>query len=241
MAARVAELSAEIEALNAELESLTYSMSHDLRAPVRAVMGFARVLDEEYAELLDAEGRRLLSIVSAEAERVNTLIDGLLALSRLGRQAMESVPIDMASMASEVAFQQAAFSGLDESALEIAELPGATGDRDMVRLVWTQLLSNAVKFSRGSAQPRLEILATVEPARVVYHVTDNGIGFDMRYADGLFGVFQRLHGSDVFPGLGVGLAMVKRIMQRHGGSVWAAARPGEGATFSFGLPAGGNG
>lgn len=238
MALSAARQSAQIEVLTADLESLCYSVSHDLRAPVRAVIGFARALEEDYASLLDAEGRRLLSIVAGEAVRVNTLIDGLLGVSRLGRQAMESAPVDMTGMAREVAFEQAAFSGLNPPAMEIAELPGATGDRAMLRLAWTQLLSNAIKFSSREAQPRLEIRASVEPTRVVYHVTDNGIGFDMRYADQLFGLFARLHGSDVFPGLGVGLAMVKRIMQRHGGTVWAAARPGEGATFSFGLPAG---
>jgi light-regulated signal transduction histidine kinase (bacteriophytochrome) len=237
MTVSTAQHRAEIEALDVELESFCYSVSHDLRAPVRAVIGFARVLEEDYAALLDAEGRRLLSVVIDEAARADTLIDGLLVLSRLSRQAMERVPVDMASMAREVAFEAAASVGLNQSAVLIAELPGVTGDHDMLRLAWSHLLSNAVKFSSLEPHPRLEIFASLEPSRIVYHVTDNGIGFDMQYAGQLFGMFGRLHGSDVFPGLGVGLAMVKRIVHRHGGTVWAAARPGGGATFSIGLPA----
>jgi light-regulated signal transduction histidine kinase (bacteriophytochrome) len=225
----------EIEALTAELNSVCFSVSHDLRAPVRAVVGFARALEEDYAPVLDAEGRRLLAVIATEAARINTLIDGILALSRLGRAPMENVPVDMTVLAREVAGDEAA-AGSSPVIANIHDLPGTSGDRTMLRMVWSHLISNAAKFSSQRPDPQFEIHSTPEPGRVVYHVRDNGIGFDMKYADKLFGVFQRLHAGDAFAGSGVGLAMVKRIVHRHGGTIWANARLGEGATFSFGLP-----
>jgi two-component system sensor histidine kinase/response regulator len=230
---------AEIDALSAELESVCFSVSHDLRAPVRAVIGFARALEDEYAPRLDAEGRRLLQIVSTEAVRINALIDDLLAFSRLGRQAMESAPIDMTALARSVAAELLESGGPQHAIVEIADLPSVPGDYAMLRAAWRYLISNAAKFANQRAIPRLEIHASPEAARIVYHVHDNGVGFDMKYADKLFGVFQRLHSNDDFPGAGVGLAMTKRIVHRHGGTIWADARLGEGATFSFGLPKGG--
>ncbi len=228
----------EASALSAEIESLSYSISHDLRAPVRAVIGFSRALEEDYAALLDPEGQRLLAIISHEANRINGLIDGLLTFSRIGRQRMEAEAVDMTRLAREVALEQAESAGSAAAIFEIAELPGAVGDRALLRAVWSQLLSNAVKFSNPETGPCIEIGATKEPGRTVYHVRDHGIGFDMLYAEKLFGIFQKLHGGDAYPGLGVGLAIVKRIVQRHRGAVWADARPGEGATFFFGLPIG---
>lgn len=236
MTASAVQQSAEIDALSAELESLSYSVSHDLRAPVRAVIGFAKALEDDYAARLDDEGRRLLAVVATEAERVNTLIDALLGLSRLGRQPMEHAPVDMLSLVHEVALEITELTVPGPSILDIGNLPDAYGDRAMLRDVWSNLLSNAAKFSSVQAKPKLEIYATLEASRSVYHIRDNGIGFDMTYADKLFGAFQKLHGGDAFPGSGIGLAMVKRIVHRHGGTVWVDARVGEGATFSFSLP-----
>jgi len=227
---------AEIEALGTELESICYSVSHDLRAPVRAVIGFARALEEDHASRLDAEGRRLLQVVLSEAGRVNRLIEDLVIFSRLGRQPMESVPVDMAALARSVASELLESGGPQHAILSIADLPGVSGDRALLRALWGHLISNAAKFASQRAIPRLEIRAAAEAGRVVYHVRDNGIGFDMAYADKLFGLFQRLHNDAAYPGTGVGLANVKRIAHRHGGTVWADARLGEGATFSFALP-----
>jgi light-regulated signal transduction histidine kinase (bacteriophytochrome) len=231
-----AQQRAEIEALSGELESVCYSVSHDLRAPVRAVIGFSRALDEDHASQLDPEGRRLLQILVSEAGRVNTMIEELVAFSRLGRQPMESAPVDMAALARNVASKLLESDGPQHAILEIADLPGVNGDPAMLRAVWTQLISNAAKFASRRPNPRLEIRASAEAGRNVYHVRDNGIGFDMAYSGKLFGLFQHLHADVTYPGSGIGLAIVKRIVHRHGGTIWATARLGVGATFSFALP-----
>jgi light-regulated signal transduction histidine kinase (bacteriophytochrome) len=233
------EQRAEIVALEAELESICYSVSHDLRAPVRAVIGFARALEEDHAAQLETEGRRLLQIVVGEAGRVNNMIEQLVGFSRLGRQAMECVPVDMEELARGVASELLESGGPQHAILEISDLPGITGDRALLRTVWTHLIANAAKFAGQEAIPRLQISAAAEPGRVVYHVRDNGIGFDMTYADKLFGLFQRLQNDATYPGTGVGLAMTQRIVHRHGGTIWADALLGAGATFSFALPSGG--
>ena len=227
---------AELEALNGELESFSYSVSHDLRAPVRAVLGYTRAIEEDYGSTLGEEGRRLLTVVQSEASRMGDLIDDLLAFSRLGRQPIVNVLVNMTSLAEDVATEHSESGGVGRLAFEISNLPDVRGDRVLLRQVWVNLISNAVKYSGKKANPRVHVWATQEAARIVYHVRDNGVGFDMAYADKLFGVFQRLHRSDEFPGSGVGLAIVMRIVQRHGGTVWADARLGDGATFSFALP-----
>ena len=231
-----ARLSAELDVVNAELESLCYSVSHDLRAPVRAVMGYARAVVDDYASALDEEGRRLLSVVQSEAVRMVEMIDALLALSRLGRQPMESVTVDMKGLVQEVVAEQLQQAGRQQSMVDVADLPSARGDRALLRQVWSNLISNAVKYSSKKSAPQLQVWATLDGTRVVYHVRDNGVGFDMQQAGKLFGVFQTLHRRPEFPGIGVGLATAKRIVQRHGGTIWADARLGDGATFSFGLP-----
>jgi light-regulated signal transduction histidine kinase (bacteriophytochrome) len=230
--------SAELENLNGELESFSYSVSHDLRAPVRAIVGYARAIEEDYAALLDDEGRRLLSVVQSEAARMGELIDDLLAFSRLGRQPMIDGIVDMTALASDVALEQAKAAKHDVAIFTIDALPTTHGDYVLLRQVWVNLLANAVKYSGKEVRPAVHVWATVEPARIVYHVQDHGVGFDMAYADKLFGVFQRLHRSEEFPGTGVGLAIVKRIVQRHGGTIWADATLRNGATFSFALPIG---
>ena len=226
----------ELQALNEELESFSYSVSHDLRSPLRAVIGYTRALEEDYASRLDTEGLRLLSVVVSEASRMGDLIDDLLAFSRLGRKPMISGSVDMTAMAREVAAEQAKAAGAAPSVIDIADLPLVRGDRALLRQVWVNLISNAIKYSSKKSDPLIRVWSTPEDGRVAYHVSDNGVGFDMQYSGKLFGVFQRLHASTDFAGTGVGLAIVKRIVKRHGGTVWAEAAPGAGATFSFSLP-----
>ena len=225
----------ELEAINKELESFSYSVSHDLRAPLRAVDGYARMLEEDYREQLDAEGRRLLGVVRESSARMGRLIDDLLAFSRLGRQEIATRRIDMTALVDEVIAECEADS---RAALEIAELPPAEADRAMMKQVWLNLIGNALKYSSKRKEPVVRIGGKVEGAERVYWVRDNGAGFDMRYAQKLFGVFQRLHRAEEFPGTGVGLATVQRVVTRHGGRVWAEGRPGEGACFYFSLPGG---
>jgi signal transduction histidine kinase len=224
----------KLKDLNAELETFSYSVSHDLRSPVRAILGYTRAIEMDYGSRLDGEGRRMLSVVAGQASRMGDLIDGLLSFSHLGRQPLVRLPVDMTSLAREVAAELADQPGQRPSTFEISDLPSARGDLVLLRQVWVNLLSNAIKYS--PTDPHVQVWATREAARVVYHVRDKGVGFDMKYINELFGVFQRLHRSDEFPGSGVGLAIVKRIVERHGGTVWAHAQLGAGATFSFGLP-----
>jgi signal transduction histidine kinase len=231
---RVRERTAELKEANRELEAFSYSVSHDLRAPLRAIDGYARMLDEDYAARLDDEGRRLLGVVQASAQRMGQLIDDLLAFSRLGRQALARQGVDMEALAREVA---AELVQGERVTLEIGKLPAADADRALMRQVWTNLIGNALKYSGRSDRPRVEIGCREGPGERVYWVRDNGAGFDMRYAAKLFGVFQRLHSQDEFAGTGVGLAIVQRVVARHGGRVWAEGKPGAGACFFFSLPA----
>lgn len=216
------------------LESFGYSVSHDLHSPVRAMLGFTRALQDGYAHLLDEEGRRLLDIVQSEAARMGNLIDDLLLFSQAGSVAIHDTAVDMTQLARDVANEQAA---LLRSPVEIGRLPPIRGDPMMLRQVWVNLIANAVKYSSTEPDARVTVSAISEPERIVYCVRDNGVGFDMRHVDQLFGVFRRLHRMDEFPGTGVGLAIVKRIVERHGGTVWADGQVGEGAAFSFALPA----
>ncbi len=234
---RVEERTAALQSAHAELESFSYSVSHDLRAPLRAIAGFAHLLEHDYAPRLDDEGRRLLAVVRDNARHMGQLIDDLLAFSRLTRQEMRKEPVDVEALARQVAREIAAAGGDGRAVVEIRPaLPPALGDRALLRQVLSNLLGNAVKFSRHQASPRIEVAGCVESGESVYSVRDNGVGFDMRHAEKLFGVFQRLHGEEEFEGTGVGLALVARIVQRHGGRVWAESAPGAGASFFFSLP-----
>ena len=226
---------AELRDLNRELEAFSYSVSHDLRAPVRAIKGFSGMIAEEHARELSEDSARLLDIVIRNADQMDELIEGLLTFSRLGRQDMSSVPIDMRSMAQTV-FDEVAEGSPCRATLVLGDLPGATGDRVLMRQVFANLISNALKFSSRAARPVIEIGASRCDGMNEYYVKDNGVGFDMAYADRLFGVFQRLHSPDDFEGTGIGLANVQRIVHRHGGAVRAEGVPGEGATFFFALP-----
>jgi signal transduction histidine kinase len=224
----------QLQAANKELESFSYSVSHDLRAPLRAVDGYALMLQEDYAAQFDDEGRRLLRVVRSEAARMGRLIDDLLAFSRVGRQSVQAVTVDMDALARETA---AEFAGEYPSAqIAISALPRAAGDRALLKQVWANLLGNALKYSSKHPAPRVEVGGRANGAGHEYWVKDNGAGFDPRYADKLFGVFQRLHAEEEFPGTGVGLAIVNRVVARHGGRVWGEGAVGQGARFCFVLP-----
>jgi signal transduction histidine kinase len=232
----VDERTAQLAAANRELESFSYSVSHDLRSPLRAIDGFSRILEEDYGDKLDDEARSLIGVVRENTARMSQLIDDLLAFSRLGRKALDCGPIDMTALAQEVYRELPHLE--NEPAFDLTALPTGWGDRALVRQVWENLLSNARKFSSRSPGPRIEVRGREEADGTVYSVRDNGAGFDMKYYDKVFGVFQRLHPESEFPGTGVGLAIVQRVISRHGGHVWGESAPGEGATFHFTLPKG---
>jgi len=239
--AQVAQRTKALEGTNAELESFSYSVSHDLRAPLRAIHGFARILLEDHNAKLDPEAQRLLGVIDQNTRRMGQLIDDLLAFSRLGRKEIASARVDMTELARLVADELRRGEG-DRNGLElrIDSLVPAHGDRALLRQVLGNLLQNALKFTRGRPDTRIEVGSRPDGKETVYFVKDNGAGFDARYVDKLFGVFQRLHSAEEFDGTGVGLAIVKRIVQRHGGRVWAEGKLNEGATFYFSLPHGEN-
>lgn len=232
----------QLEAANKELESFSYSVSHDLRAPLRAIDGFTRIFEEDYGGQIDDEGRRLLKVIRENSQRMGLLIDDLLAFSRLGRQPLSMEKTGMKSLALE-ALDQIQGGGLGTNASTVIhDLPAAHVDPSLFRQVWINLLSNALKYSSTRELPQVEVgfLATENALdHLTFFVKDNGVGFDMRYYDKLFGVFQRLHRVDEFSGTGVGLAIVHRLVTRHGGRVWAEAELDKGATFFFSVPAGG--
>jgi PAS domain S-box-containing protein len=233
---RVEERTAQLEAVNKELESFSYSISHDLRTPLRAIDGFSHILLEDYAGKLDEEGKRLLNVVRDNTHRMGQLIDDILKFSRTGRVELNSSGIDMEQMAQAVVEElQSAIVG-SKLQMEIDPIPPTRGDSAMMRQVFVNLISNAIKFSCTREIPRIQIGATINGEETVYYVRDNGVGFDMQYADKLFGVFQRLHSVNEFEGTGIGLAIVKRIITRHGGRVWADGKVNEGATIYFALP-----
>ena len=220
-----------------ELESFAYSVSHDLRVPLRAINGYTTLLKQSHADQLDDEGRRLLTVVRENTETMGTLIDDLLTLSRLSRCEMCTEPLDMNALVQDayddLCRTEAATDAVD---LKVQSLPPAVGDPSMVRRALLDLLSNAVKFSRGKAAPRVEVRGTSTNGTAVFSVHDNGVGFDMDYADKLFGVFERLHDEAELEGTGVGLAIVDRVVRRHDGQAWAESTEGDGTTMYFSLP-----
>jgi signal transduction histidine kinase len=226
----------ELQTSNKELESFSYSVSHDLRSPLRAIDSFALMLEEDYAAKLDEEGRRYIKVVREGAQKMGRLIDDLLAFSRLGREPINAVSIDV-RVGAERALKEVlvAHTGTSPELL-VHEMPAACADAALLHHVWVNLIGNAVKYSSKIAAPRIEIGGCIQGSDAVYFVKDNGAGFDMRYAGKLFGVFQRLHGAEEFPGTGVGLAIVHRVISRHGGRVWGESKPDHGAKFFFTLP-----
>jgi signal transduction histidine kinase/CHASE3 domain sensor protein len=231
---QVQQYSVELELKNQDLEAFSYSVSHDLKTPLRSVLSFGGILEEEYAVVLDEEGRRLLSIILNSARSMHELIEALLQFSRLGRTAVRKEVVDMdklvRGMAAEISADQ---PGLH---LNISSLGTAWADRQLVRQVWFNLLSNAVKFSASKPEARITVDCQRRGSEQVYCVADNGVGFAPQYATELFGVFKRLHSAEGFPGTGVGLAICQRIVANHGGRIWAESQEGQGASFYFTLP-----
>ncbi len=224
-----------LEEANKELESFSYSASHDLRAPLRAIIGFARKILDEKGDSFDSETNRKFGIIQENAQRMGQLIDDLLRLSRLGRTGLNRSKLSMEGLVQEVLAEIRSADSEREFKAEIGELPAAYGDRAMMRQVLFNLLANAVKFSRGKQDARIEVGNIKSPGEQVYYVRDKGAGFNMKYYNKLFGVFQRLVSESQFEGTGVGLAIVQRIVQRHGGRVWADGEIDKGATFYFTL------
>jgi hypothetical protein len=229
--------SEELAAAYRDLESFSYSISHDLRAPLRTIDGFAKMLEEDFAEALGEEGRRRLDIIRGGSQKMDRLIVGLLEFSQVGRRPLDLSPIDMTLMANSAAAEVMALYTGPPPRIDIGDLPPAAADGIVIRQVWCNLIGNALKYSAKRAEPRIEVSGRIEGREVIYQVQDNGAGFDMAYADKLFGVFQRLHKAQDFAGTGVGLAIVHRIVTRHGGRIWAHGERDVGARFYFTLPA----
>jgi PAS domain S-box-containing protein len=232
---RVEQRTRALEAANRELEAFSYSVSHDLRAPLRTVDGFAQAVMEDYSDRLPPEGQRYLKIVRDGAQRMGRLIDDLLAFSRLGRVPLARRVVDMSALAEECWNEVRAQSPRPDVTCTIDPLPGCSGDPALLKQVWINLLSNALKYSRDRHPSTIHVGFSHDAPTPAFFVRDNGTGFDMQYAHKLFGVFQRLHRSEDFEGTGVGLAVVQRIIHRHGGRIWANAELGRGATFFFSL------
>ncbi len=219
-----------------ELEAFTYSVSHDLRAPLRSINGYAKILEEDYGGQLDSEGKRTIGIISNNAMRMGQLIDDLLEFSRMGRLDVRKSDVDIDSLVKETIDEQMTKKNGRKVELTISPLGVVKADRSMIKQVWINLISNAFKYSRNKKITCIAVGKNELPDAIQFYVKDNGAGFDMEYAHKLFEVFQRLHKIQDFEGTGVGLALVRRIVERHGGQVWAQSIPGQGATFSFSLP-----
>jgi signal transduction histidine kinase len=232
---RVRERTASLEGALKELESFSYSVSHDLKTPLRAILGLAEIIKEDYRCDLKEGGAELVQIIIDSAGRMRQLIDDLLAFSRLARKPIVLEKIDTQAMITEV-LNQLFVEGQPRPTCRVQAVPSSCGERSLLRQVWENLLSNAIKFSSTQENACIEIGGYQEQAENVYFVKDNGVGFSMEYYDKLFGVFQRLHPQEIYPGTGVGLAIVQRVVTRHGGKVWADSKPNQGATFYFSLP-----
>jgi signal transduction histidine kinase len=234
---KVEERTAQLEAVNKELEAFSYSVSHDLRAPLRAVSGYAVMLKEDYGSHLDAEANRIMNAIVSNAHMMGQLIDDLIAFSRISRKEVAHHTIDMKQLAETCLHEIQENNGRKKYDVKIDPIPACYGDHSMIKQVWLNLISNAVKYSSRENEPRIEIgYKDDHNGHHIYFVKDNGVGFDMQYAHKLFGVFQRLHSPDAFEGTGVGLALAKRIINKHSGDIWAESAPGKGATFYISLP-----
>lgn len=236
LAQRVAERTRELEQANHDLESFSYSVSHDLRQPLNSVEGFCELFRAEYAAGVPPEGQQLLERVWAGTKRMSKLIDDLLHFSRMGRAPLEHLPVPLRTLVLDVIARLSTTLGDRKPVIQVTELPDCWGDPALIEQVLVNLLSNAFKFTAGRDPARIEVGSLRQGDETVYYVRDNGAGFDMRYAQKLFGVFQRLHTADEFEGTGIGLSIVHRIVTRHGGRVWADSRKGEGTTLYFTLP-----
>ena len=233
---KVLERTNQLELSNKELEAFSYSISHDLRAPLRAINGFTKILVEDYGSHFDEEGINITSIIINNALKMGQLIDDLLSFSRLGRAAFNYSEIDMEKLIQSTYYDVTNIEERQRIDFEFHDLENISGDRNLLKVVWTNLISNAVKFSANRDTAIIEIYCTTEEQYIIYHIKDNGVGFDMKYVDKLFRVFHRLHTDEEFSGTGVGLALIKRIIFQHKGKVWAKGEIDSGAEFSFSLP-----
>lgn len=232
---RVAQRTVELEAVNKELESFSYSVSHDLRAPLRAIHGYSTILQEDYAAKMDNEGLMALNSIRQNSKRMGGLIDDLLAFSRLGRKEISVSEINMNALVKSILEENTDFNS-SKINFTIHNLPPANGDQSLIKQVWVNLISNAFKYSQQKTKINIEIGSSVKNNFIEYYIKDNGAGFDMQYYNKLFGVFQRLHSQEEFEGTGIGLAIVQKIISRHKGTVWADSKVDEGAVFYFSLP-----
>lgn len=232
---KVINRTVQLEIANKELEAFSYSVSHDLRAPLRAINGYAKMVREDYEHTLDEEGKRLFNRIEDNAKKMGSLIDDLLEFSRMGRKEIQKSKVDMTALA-ELSLSEISSSVTHHADVKIHNLHNINADPVMLKQVMVNLLSNAVKYSSKTEKPFIEVKSRIEEDEIIYTVTDNGVGFNNQYVGKLFGVFQRLHLQSEFEGTGVGLALVKRIVNKHGGRIWATGEPDKGATFSFSLP-----
>ncbi len=228
--------SEELAAAYQHLESFSYSISHDLRAPLQFVKGFAGMIEDKYAQQLGEEGVRMLHVIRDGSRSMDEMIVGLLAFSRAGMQPLHMSRLDMSAIARAALAEALSTYAGPEARVDIGPLPTAAGDPIVIRHAWSNLIGNALKYSTGRGKPKITISGRIEGSESIYSVQDNGVGFDMNHADKLFGVFKRLHSAQDYPGTGVGLAIVHRIVSRHGGRIWAQGTPGIGACFEFALP-----
>lgn len=232
---RVIERTSQLQIANSELESFSYSISHDLRAPLRAIIGYTSILEEEYSNKLDEEAKRLTSIIKRNTKKMGDLIDDMLAFSKSGRDGITKTRINSNEIIKEI------IDGLDvKNKIEwnIQSLPDINADIKTMRQVWINLISNAIKYSRNREYPQIEIGTSPHKGHNTFFVKDNGVGFNQQYSKKLFKVFQRLHTTEEFEGTGVGLAIVEKIINKHGGNVWAEAEEDKGASFFFTIPTG---
>jgi PAS domain S-box-containing protein len=229
------EVNANLRLANKELESFSYSISHDLRTPLRAINGFSKLITEEYASLFDKEAMRLFDVIRENSMMMSNLIDDLLAFSRLGRETLVKTDTDMTGLVKTELINLFSLDDNDKIEINIEDLPEAYCDTSLMRQVWANLLSNALKYSSKEEKPQIRIGSLESDNDPIYFVQDNGVGFDMTYVDKLFGVFQRLHSIKEFEGTGVGLAITHRIVTKHGGRIWADSKLGEGSTFYFSI------
>jgi len=226
----------QLESINKELESFSYSVSHDLRAPLRAINGYANMLAEDFSENLNTEAKKVIEVICRNSQKMEKLINDLLTFSRLGREDVTRNHVDTESIVKNIIEDIRNQHSIKKTVFNVGNLLPAIGDSALLKQVWLNLLSNAYKYSQNKATPSIEIGSTQNNKEISYYVKDNGVGFDMNYYSKLFGVFQRLHNENEFEGTGVGLAIVQRIINRHGGKVWAEAKINEGACFYFTIP-----
>ncbi|MDH5265329.1 MAG: ATP-binding protein, partial [Betaproteobacteria bacterium] len=231
----VHERTSQLESANRELEAFSYSVSHDLRTPLRAIDGFSRILLEDHGDQLDEEGRSHLQRVRSATQRMGSLIDAILKMAHMSRMELQPDEVDLSALAAEIAADLRAGDPHRQVAFRIAPGLRAHGDVRLLRTVLGNLIENSWKYTRDTPEPAIEVGAGIVNGKAAFHVRDNGAGFDMRFSDRLFGAFERLHGAE-YPGEGVGLATVERIVRRHGGEVWADGEVGQGSTFFFTLP-----